>query len=111
MPAMFEHFEVLARLEKLERLQMNGTGVFELAPLAPLTTLRNLSFDETRVADLAPLAAMTELEHLSLSHTKVMRFDVLGTRKLRSLYHYGVPLTDDQHAWLARVLPDCKLVS
>ena len=61
----------LAGLTGLQWLGLDGTGVSDLAPLAGLTGLETLFLNGTDVSDLAPLAGLTGLETLDLGGTGV----------------------------------------
>jgi internalin A len=51
----------LARLENLKLLNLSGTPVSDLSPLARLENLKLLYLDGTQVADLSPLARLPKL--------------------------------------------------
>jgi len=53
-------------------LDLSGTGVVELTPLAPLVSLIHLYLSRTNVHDLTPLAPLVSLERLDLDHTQVV---------------------------------------
>ena len=64
----------LAALTNLERLNLGGTQVAGVTPLAALTNLQSLYLSSTQVADVAPLAALTNLQTLDLRGTRVTDF-------------------------------------
>lgn len=55
----------------LHTLNLSGTEVADVAPLASCTVLHTLNLSHTKVANMAPLASCTALHTLNLSHTKV----------------------------------------
>ena len=61
----------LASLITLERLDLGSTQVSDIDPLANLIALEWLDLDETQVSDLSPLANLTALELLDLFGTQV----------------------------------------
>ncbi len=61
----------LASLTALQSLYLSGTDVSDLAPLASLTALQSLNLRTTQVSDLAPLASLAALQSLNLTNTKV----------------------------------------
>jgi Leucine-rich repeat (LRR) protein len=59
----------LARLRNLRSLDLSGTGINDVAPLAALTGLQYLDLGTTPIVDLAPLATLAELRWLILYGT------------------------------------------
>ena len=59
------------RPHRAATLDLSGTQVADLAPLAGLTGLQRLGLSGTQVADLAPLAGLTGLQRLDLAGTQV----------------------------------------
>ncbi|MFA5894031.1 MAG: leucine-rich repeat domain-containing protein [Candidatus Margulisiibacteriota bacterium] len=57
--------------EEIEELNLLGTSVSDLRPLAGLTGLQNLVLDNTQVRDLWPLSGLTGLQKLYLNNTQV----------------------------------------
>ena len=68
----------LASLITLERLHLGGTQVSDIDPLANLIALEWLDLEETQVSDLGPLANLTALELLDLFGTRVSFLDPLA---------------------------------
>jgi Leucine-rich repeat (LRR) protein len=62
-------------------LDLSGTDISDLAPLAGLTGLHVLYLSGTKVSDLAPLAGLTGLQSLHLSRTKVSGASVAELRR------------------------------
>src|SRR4030042_1185472 len=80
----------LAGLTQLTTLDLAGTPVTELAPLAGLTQLTTLYLGGTPVTELAPLAGLTQLTTLYLGWTKVTEpAPVAGQTQLTTLYLGG----------------------
>jgi Leucine-rich repeat (LRR) protein len=85
----------LAALTGLQGLYLNSTAVTDLGPLAALTALRSLDLDGTGVKDLGPLAALTELQELDLDNTRVTNLGPLAAlRGLIILYLANTGVTD-----------------
>ncbi|MFR0575362.1 leucine-rich repeat domain-containing protein, partial [Bifidobacterium boum] len=63
----FSDVSPLAKLTKLEELDLSHTAVSDVSPLAGLTKLRRLSLSTTPVSDVSPLAKLTNLQELNLS--------------------------------------------
>ena len=64
-------FSALAESWRLEVLDLTGSDINDVTPLAALTSLRSLNLTRTSVIDLNPLASLPELHSLSLSRTLV----------------------------------------
>jgi internalin A len=62
---------VLAGLRRLQLLEIDGTGITDLAPLAGLSQLMGLRIGQCQVTDLSPLAALPRLYRLELPGTPV----------------------------------------
>lgn len=85
----------LAALVKLEELGLGLNDVVDLAPLAGLPALRVLYIGQTDVVDLAPLAGLTTLEELYVLYTDVADLTPLaGLTGLRKLHIDRLPVTD-----------------
>ena len=61
----------LADLRELEWLDLDGTRVSDLTPIANLASLEWLSLDGTKFSDLTPIANLASLKRLSLEGTEV----------------------------------------
>ncbi|WP_323768272.1 leucine-rich repeat domain-containing protein [Antarctobacter sp.] len=93
--------EQIGRLDWMTWLDLEGTHVSDLGPLAPLTRLEKLDLRGTAVTDLSALKGMTALRHLFLEGSGVSDLSPLaGMGRLRELWlnHTGVtdlsPLKD-----------------
>ncbi len=76
-------------------LDLDGTGVTDLRPLAKLTALESLYLDRTGVTDLRPLAKLTALEGLYLLGTGVTDLRPLAKlTALEGLLLAGTGVTD-----------------
>jgi len=62
---------VLAGLHQLQLLEIDRTGITDLAPLAGLSQLMGLRIGHCQVTDLSPLAALPRLYRLELPGTPV----------------------------------------
>jgi Leucine-rich repeat (LRR) protein len=79
----------------VERLNLTGTGVSDLAPLAGLTALQTLDLTRTGVSDLTPLASLTALRILDLRGTRVSTLAPLARlTSLQQLYLIGTGVSD-----------------
>ena len=71
----------------LQALNIGGTQVRDIAPLAALTGLRSLNLQFLPVGDLGPLASLANLRNLNLGGTEVQDLTPLaGLTQLRDLY-------------------------
>ena len=85
----------LANLTTLERLRLSGTQIADIAPLANLTALEWLDLDDTQVSDLGPLANLATLELLDLLCTQVSNLGPLANlTALEWLNLMGTPVSD-----------------
>ena len=76
----------LADLVQLEHLDLGGHEVADLTPLSGLTDLQTLDLSYTAVTDITPLAGLTDLQTLDLSYTAVTDITPLaGLTRLRTL--------------------------
>jgi internalin A len=85
----------LAGLENLQSLVLSGTQVSDLSPLAGLENLQGLYLSGTQVSDLSPLAGLENLQELNLSGTQVSDLSPLaGLENLQWLYLSGTQVSD-----------------
>ncbi|MBW4981291.1 hypothetical protein KZZ07_01950 [Mameliella sp. CS4] len=85
----------LASLTRMEKLDLRGTPVTDLSALSGMTHLRNLFLEGTEVADLAPLAACGRLREVWLDGTHVTDLAPLARcRGLRQLSIRRTGVTD-----------------
>jgi internalin A len=85
----------LRHLQALQDLDLSGTGVKNLAPIAGLRELQSLDLSNTPVQDLSPLAQLRKLQTLILSRSAVTDVSPLkGLRALQTLVFFGADLTD-----------------
>jgi hypothetical protein len=85
----------LAGLTGLQTLDLCGTEVSDLTPLAGLTGLQTLDLSGTEVSDLTPLAGLTGLQKLDLRHTQVSDLTPLaGLTGLQKLDLRGTQVSD-----------------
>jgi hypothetical protein len=97
LDVMFEEISDLSPLEGLpiERLQLAGNNITDLAPLTLLPLLTYLNLDGNPVMDLAPLSQITRLEVLDASYTYIYDLSPLqNLQALDSLYINNAKLTD-----------------
>ena len=75
----------LAKLTNLMGLDLRGTQVSDVSPLARLANLDQLWLDGTRVSDVSPLARLTKLGRLYLDKTQVSDATLSSVAKLTNL--------------------------
>ena len=61
----------LANLSTLEWLDLDGVQVSDIEPLANLTVLKRLDVMDTQISDIVPLSYLTALERLDLDRTPI----------------------------------------
>ncbi len=70
----------------LKTLNIDGTGVVNLSPLAEADNLNYLYASDTKVTDISPLADLTELRTLALNRTGIKTIDeVFQSLRLQTL--------------------------
>ena len=80
-----DDFSPLAKLSKLEQLNLNGCGISDLNPLAGLQNLMLLQLSQNNIADLSPLAGLKKLNHLTLTDNKLTNEQLEHLGKLDNL--------------------------
>ncbi len=105
-------FTTLGNLKQLTILRLNDTQIDDLAPLASLTHLEDISLARTRVTDLAPLAKLPALKFLNLSGTPVTDLAPLASiPSLQSSVPFRSDGCRDDQVWeLQRALPNCQII-
>lgn len=79
----------------IEEVDLRGTSVRDLAPLAALPRLRALNLRRAPVATLEPILGVTALEHLWAEKTRVASVEGISRlRKLRLLWLHDTKVTD-----------------
>lgn len=92
----------LARLSRLEHIDLTGNEVADLGPLAGLQFLMSLNLRRTGVRDLGPLASLPRLDWLDLGYTEVR--DLRPIEKLT-----GLKVLRINHTRVDSLLPLAKL--
>ena len=89
-------FGFLAGMERLEDLDLSGSGIADLSPLTKSTNLRRLWLSSNRdISDVTPLRRLTALRELRLKSTNVSDISPLSRlTELRMLLISGTPLDD-----------------
>lgn len=101
----------LANLTGLVDLDLQDTGVSNLAPLASLTELRSLRLGGTKISELEPLADLRNLEAIYLDNTIITDLTPLaGLTKLRTVSVVDTLTTQWDVDNLKHELPHCKVV-
>ena len=83
--------EPLAKLTMLTSLDLMGTQVSDIRPLAKLTALTWLNLLETQISDIGPLASLAALESILLNGTQVSNIGPLA--KLTALERLNLAFT------------------
>ena len=81
----------VAKLTTLESLDLGATQISDIGPLADLTALESLNLMDTRVSDIGPLACLSALESLLLINTQISNIGPLA--KLISLERLNLAFT------------------
>ena len=89
-------FGFLAGMSRLEDLDLSGSGIADLSPLAGMTRLRRLWLSSNRgISDVSPLRRLTALRELRLKSTNVSDISPLvGLTEMQILLISGTPLDD-----------------
>jgi len=80
-----DDFTPLAKLSKLEQLDLSGCGISDLKPLAGLKNLTQLRLSQNNIQDLSPLTGLTKLNHLTLTDNKLTNEQLAHLGKLENL--------------------------
>lgn len=80
-----DDFTPLAKLSKLEQLDLADCGISDLKPLAGLKNLTQLRLSQNKISDLSPLVGLTKLNHLTLSENKLTNEQLTHLSKLENL--------------------------
>ena len=80
-----DDFTPLAKLSKLEQLDLSGCGISDLKPLAGLKNLTQLRLSQNNIEDLSPLTGLTKLNHLTLTDNKLTNEQLAHLSKLENL--------------------------
>lgn len=85
----------LRNFHALSNLNLSGTDVSDIQPLAGLRGLRDLSLNSTPVRDIRALSGLHELSRLDLENTQVSSVAPLrGLQQLKLLSVRGSPVRD-----------------
>ena len=91
-------------------VDLEGSQVSDLKPIAGLPMLEELSLSETKVDDITPLANLKHLRWLDLRGTRVSDITPLDElEQLESLNLTGTRVPKDQVDALRRRLPGCEV--
>ena len=78
--------EELAKLTKIDSINVSNTSITDLEPLARLRQLRKIILANTSVSDLAPLQSFMDVTYLDISTTQVGDISVINQfKKLTAL--------------------------
>ena len=67
----WQNIELLSHCVNLKQLNLSGTPISNLSPLAGLTRLERLNLRNTVISDLQPLAGLVNLQRLDLSENQL----------------------------------------
>ncbi|MCP4590384.1 MAG: hypothetical protein GY842_06555 [bacterium] len=85
----------LAKLTGLQSLDLSGTPITDVSPLATLAGLQHLDLRRTEITDVSPLANLTGLRHLELGRTQITDASPLADLTgLQYLQLGGTQITD-----------------
>lgn len=85
----------VSSLPYLKRLDLSGTGVRDLSPLANVTTLEALTLSRTEAEDLSPLTHLPHLAELVVDRSRVRDLSpIAGSVALRRLDIGSLPIVD-----------------
>jgi hypothetical protein len=85
-PSSFAEPALLSDLKNLRGLNLSGTQVCDLTPLAGLTNLRTLTLRDTQVSDLTPIIGLKNLHEIGLTDTPISNLASLaGLTNLQEL--------------------------
>ena len=85
----------IARLTKLQTLEIYDNSISDLSPITELSQLKQLTFLKGYVEDLSPLAGLTELTKLRIGKNWIQDLTPLkNLTELTELSIYNNPLTD-----------------
>ena len=91
-------------------LELHGSQITDLTPLAQLTDLTTLGLGLNQITDVTPLAKLTKLKKLWLPDNKITDLTPLAElTKLKMLYLGGNPIPADQKKMLRKALPNCRI--
>lgn len=100
----------LAELKNLEHLELWSTQVSDLSALSGLNELKTLRITSSPVSNLSPLAKLKNLEQLDISGTQVNDLAALSELKsLKEVYVADTLVNDHQVRRLQQVLPDANI--
>ncbi len=82
-------------ISKVTELDLSGSDISDVSPLAGLTALQRLDLMFTPVSDVTPLSGLTALQELDLMNTRVSDVSPLsGLTALQRLDLVGTPVSD-----------------
>ena len=101
----------LSGLSNLEGLHLIGSPVTDLSPLSKLTKLEEISLGDTLVRDLSPLASLPDLRILHLDGTQAtdLQAQLRDLTTLTDLRIHDPSFSNDQLRALQRALPNCRV--
>lgn len=103
--------EPLRKLEKLEVIFANNTGIDDLSPLAQHRLIKYLDISDTDVTDLTVLSKFSALEIFRADRSKIEKLDPLfALKKLREVYVDRTTIHDITAREFLQHNPDCLVV-
>jgi len=93
--AHLSDLKMIARMDKLEMLELRGSGVTDLSALSGNETIEYLSIWDSPVTDLTPVASMKKLKFIFLLNVPVSTLEALAANdKLEYIRIAGTPIKD-----------------
>lgn len=78
--------EELARIVKLDSINLNNTGITDLEPLQRLYRMKTVIASNIGISDLLPLQKLTDLIYLDINYTSVSDLSaIVGLKELKEL--------------------------
>ncbi len=103
--------EPLQRLQKLQVLIANKTGVKNLSPLQEHKGIKSLDISDTEVEDISLLHQFTNLAVLRADHTKIVNLDALsGVRSIKKIYADETGIRDTHVQEFLSKNPNCLVI-
>ena len=103
--------EPLQRLQKIQSLNVKGTGVKNLSSLQEYRRIRTLDISNTDVNDISVLQQFSGLTVLKADHAKIQNLDALsGVRSIKRIYADDTGIQDSHVQEFLSKNPDCLVV-
>jgi Leucine-rich repeat (LRR) protein len=88
----------IAGLTGITALYLGNTQITDITPIASMTGITTLILDNTPISDITPIAGMAGITTLSLSNTQITDITpIAGMTRITTLYLDNTPITDIAH--------------